>query len=170
MEKRIRQELVERIIDSDCLPDSLDIDKIVDRARSYQRDGDCISFIITRHPGFGGRSSRTYGLSIFFEEETMYTYCLDSGEWSIEVLRSELRYDAYLIAMEEIDTYQEIGIIPYKISNLDELEIVMKEVEASFIDSFFEGIDQEISSPQRKEIVNSVLHEIRKKLEEIHSK
>jgi hypothetical protein len=150
----------------DCLPDSLDIDKIVDRARSYQRDGDCISFIITRHPGFGGRSSQAYGLSIYFKEETKYTYCLDSNEWNKEVLGSKLIYDAYLIAQEEIDTYQEIGMIPYKISDLDELEIVMKEVEDSFYGSFFYGIDHEISSSQRMEIANSVFHEIRKNLEE----
>jgi hypothetical protein len=162
-EDSVKEELVGLLMASDNLPDDdLTLEKIVERGHSFEKEGDSISFIITRHPGVGGRRSlgKGLGLSIFFSEKRKYIFNILSDEWEVKILDSELEFDSWLLAQEEIRSLEDGGIIPYDIGNETELESVMSNVEES-LDNYFCEMLYDIPYDKCKEILKAVKKDIR---------
>lgn len=168
-EDNVKNELIDRLLESENLPDEdLTIDKIVYRAHDFTKKGSKTSFLIERHPGLFGKMSggKGIGLPAFWEEKTRYTYDLDQEKWEGEVLSSELQYDSYLMAMEEVDSLEEGGFFPRKIDDKEELEAVIIEAQQVIRNYYIEmGSIFDVPDKKLAKIIDELTSEMRVQIE-----
>lgn len=168
-EDKVKNELIDRLLESKNLPDDdLTLDKIVYRAYDFTKKGSKISFLIERHPGLFGKMSggKGIGLSAFCEQKTRYTFDLDQEKWEGEVLSTELQYDSYLMAMEEVDSLEEGGFFPREINDKETLEAVILKAQNIIRNHYIEMGDLlEISDKEFKEMIDELISEMRGQIE-----
>jgi len=168
-EDRVKKELIDRLLESENLPDDdLTIDKIVYRAYDFTRKGSEISFLIERHPSLFGETSggKGIGLSAFWERIIRYTYDLDQEKWAGEVLSSELQYDSFLMAMEEVDSLKEGGFFPSEINDKEELEAVIIEAQNVIRNNYIEmGSIFDVSDKKLTKMIDELISEMRVQIE-----
>jgi len=161
-----RDLLIQYLMSLDFLPDELTIEKVVKRAEEICKFDDTITFTMIRHPGLFGRPSggKGIGLSALFKEKTRYLVNLNTGEWKINVLESKLEYDAWLMAVEEIEILKEAGILPSTIESKDEIESTINSALQNSRDYYYEMRDEKFHNKKYDIMVNELLDEMRKQL------
>ena len=148
------------------LPDGITFEKVIERAEDITQLENTVSFTIERHPGLFGRSSRgrEIGLSAFLKEKTRYSVNLCTGDWVVEVLKSNLEYDAWLLAVEEIISLKEGGTLPSMIENKDKIKPIIENALKLVSNYYYERWDENIRKSKYDEMVNALLDEMRKQL------
>ena len=166
-DSQVKRELIDRLLDSDSLPDDLTLEKIVDRADSFTKNGSQISFLITRHPSYNREVSggSRVGLSAWWEENTRYTYDLAAEKWEAEVVDSVLMYDPWRMATKEIDSLTEGGLLSYELKGQD-IESLLKEVLEITENYYYETRDENVSDDVFKRMIDDLLAEMRKQIVE----
>ena len=167
---QVKKELLERLLDSDSLPDDLTLEKIVERADSFKKNGSEISFSITRHPGYNREVSggSWVGLSAWWEKNTRYTYDLAAEKWEAEVVDSVLMYDPGLMATKAIDSLIDGGLLSYELKGQD-MESLLKEALEITENYYYETRDENVSDDVFKRMIDDLLAEMRKQIVEKYS-